>query len=367
MTFGVCMALALLHSGAVAAAASARTPQAPLDAPPELKRLVGEYGAPDSLLTIYESDGQLFADGNGLTRVALRRLSPIEYEAGKGLHRSVHLKFDADGLREIVDVDVGDKRLPRLDIGRDTVEHFRSSVRADAGALRAKALAATPPVEPAPKRATDLVDLASLGSSIRFDIRYATSNNFMGFPLYETPAAFLQRPAAQALRRAAQSLAPRGYGLLVHDAYRPWFVTKMFWDATPAAAHIFVADPAEGSRHNRGCAVDLTLYELASGKPVEMTGSYDEMSPRSFAEFPGGTSRQRFLRDLLRTAMEAQGFAVYAEEWWHFDYQDWHDYAIGNVTFEHLRARETIPNAQAALAVRGAPSQDRDHPGTAAR
>jgi D-alanyl-D-alanine dipeptidase len=82
--------------------------------------------------------------------------------------------------------------------------------------------------------------------------------------------------------------------------------------------------------------VDLTLYDLKSGKAVEMTGRYDEMSPRSYADYVGGTSRQRWLRQLLRSAMEAQGFAVYPEEWWHFDYKDWSDYGIGNATFAQL-------------------------------
>ena len=130
-----------------------------------------------------------------------------------------------------------------------------------------------------------------------------------------------------------------GYGLLIHDGYRPWFVTKMFWDATPESAHMFVADPTQGSRHNRGCAVDLTLYELKSGNAVEMTGRYDEMSPRSYADYVGGTSRQRWFRELLRGEMEAQGFTVYPEEWWHFDYQDWSDYAIGTATFSQLGAQ----------------------------
>jgi D-alanyl-D-alanine dipeptidase len=204
--------------------------------------------------------------------------------------------------------------------------------------LRASALAAKPPTEPPPKRPFDLINLASIDPGIKFDIRYAGSNNFIGFPLYELPVAYLQRPAADALGRVQRSLASKGYGLLIHDGYRPWFVTKMFWDATPESAHVFVADPSQGSRHNRGCAVDLTLYDLKSGGPVEMTGRYDEMSPRSYADYVGGTGRQRWLRELLRSEMEAQGFAVYAEEWWHFDYKDWSDYAIGTATFSQLGA-----------------------------
>ena len=150
----------------------------------------------------------------------------------------------------------------------------------------------------------------------------------------------MQRPAAQALARASASLKPAGYGLLIHDAYRPWYVTKIFWDATPATMKDFVANPENGSRHNRGCAVDLTLYDLATGEPVAMVGGYDEFSPRSFPEYPGGTSRQRWHRELLRRAMEAQDFTVYEFEWWHFDYRDWQQYAIGNATFDQLDTAE---------------------------
>jgi len=93
------------------------------------------------------------------------------------------------------------------------------------------------------------------------------------------------------------------------------------------------------SRHNRGCAVDLTLYDLATNKPIEMPGLYDEMSARSFPNFPGGTSLQRWHRDLLRRAMESEGFTVNEDEWWHFDYRDWKSYAILNVPFEKLSPR----------------------------
>ena len=113
-------------------------------------------------------------------------------------------------------------------------------------------------------------------------------------------------------------------------------MTRMFWDATPAEMKDFVANPAKGSRHNRGCAIDLTLYDLASGDPIQMVAGYDEFSARSFPMYPGGTSRQRWYRDLLRRTMEAEGFSVYEFEWWHFDYKDWERYRIGNRTFEEI-------------------------------
>jgi len=202
--------------------------------------------------------------------------------------------------------------------------------------IRNEALAATPPQENGPFRKSDLVELAPLDRAIHLDIRYATSNDFLGVPVYTQARAFLQRPAAEALLRALHKLQPLGYGLLIHDGYRPWYVTKLFWDATPGDGKIFVADPAQGSRHNRGCAVDLTLYDLKTGQPVEMTGLYDEMSPRSFPEYTGGTTMQRWHRDLLRWAMESEGFTVFESEWWHFDYKDWREYAIANVPFEKL-------------------------------
>lgn len=198
------------------------------------------------------------------------------------------------------------------------------------------ALASTPPLESGSFAPADLVELTVLDPTIRLDIRYATSRDFLGAPLYSQARAFMQRPAAEALTRVQRSLASEGYGLLVHDAYRPWYVTKIFWDAMPPELHKFVADPAAGSRHNRGCAVDLTLYELRTGLPVSMPSVYDEATERAYADYSGGTPEQRRLRDLLRRHMEAEGFTVYEFEWWHFDYRDWKSYAIQNVRFEDI-------------------------------
>lgn len=222
----------------------------------------------------------------------------------------------------------------RDDPGRST---FRIKPARPIAEARAEALKATPPTETGEFRKADLVDLATLSPTIKFDIRYATSNNFLGVPLYTSARAFLQRPAAEALARVHKKLAEKGLGLLVHDGYRPWYVTKVFWDCTPTAQHAFVADPAKGSRHNRGCAVDLTLYDLKKGEPVEMPSGYDEFTERAAADYPGGTPTQRGHRSALRQAMEAEGFMVYQAEWWHFDYRDWTKYPIGNRRFEDLQ------------------------------
>ena len=193
-----------------------------------------------------------------------------------------------------------------------------------------------PPKEEGTFRAPELVELKRLDKSIKLDVRYATANNFAGRVVYKEARAFMQRPAAEALVRVSRALREKGYGLAVFDAYRPWFVTKLFWDITPEEKKQFVANPSKGSRHNRGCAVDLTLYDLKTGREVSMTGEYDEMSERSHINYTGGTQEQRRLRDLLRAAMEAEGFAVYEPEWWHYDYKDWKQYPILNLNFSDL-------------------------------
>ncbi len=329
-TFGFAIALALLVAPAQAAD---RIPPPP---GPAMMRLIGEYGPSPDLLEVYESKGSLYADGQGLHQQPLAAHGPDRFDASVAGQKK-ELSFAPAG--ESADwVTLDGQRFQRRDIGAEVIAQIRAGERTDPVTLRAEALKASPPAEPPSRRKMDLVAITSIDPSIKLDIRYATSNNFMGFPLYRRASAYLQRPAAEALGRVAKALKAKGYGLLIHDAYRPWFVTKMFWDATPVASRMFVADPASGSRHNRGSAVDLTLYDLATGKPVQMTGHYDEMSKRSYADYIGGTGRERWLRELLRTAMEREGFTVLHEEWWHFDYKDWSDYPIGNIPFAKLKS-----------------------------
>lgn len=246
---------------------------------------------------------------------------------------TLHFVFSGgNGVKELV---FGNAHLARRNYG-DAGKSFRITPVRPLEELRKEAALASPPSEARSFRHPDLVEVATLDPAIHLDIRYATTNNFLGTPVYTQPRAFLQRPAAMALLRASHALQPFGYGLLIHDGFRPWSVTKIFWEATPPEGRIFVADPAQGSRHNRGCAVDLTLYDLKTGAPIEMPGTYDEMSPRSFPNYPGGTSLQRWHRALLRHAMEAEGFTVFETEWWHFDYKDWQEYPILNIAFEQL-------------------------------
>src|SRR3990172_5990498 len=199
--------------------------------------------------------------------------------------------------------------------------------------------AATPPREEGVFRQADLVELTRLDPGIRLDIRYATSRNFVGRPVYAEARAFLQRPAAEALLRAHRALSEQGYGLLIYDGYRPWSVTKLFWEVVPRKKRDFVANPAKGSKHNRGCAVDLTLYHLRTGHEVEMPSGYDDMTQRASPNYAGGAPEQRAARDLLRAAMEKEGVAVEPNEWWHFNYRDWREYPILDVPFSAISPR----------------------------
>jgi CubicO group peptidase (beta-lactamase class C family)/D-alanyl-D-alanine dipeptidase len=301
--------------------------------------LIGEYGWDHNVLYIYEEEGTLHALIEWFFSYPLEEVSPDRFRfPNRGLYDGERLAFTRDEKGRATEVVAAEVRFLRRPIEGEDGATFRIKPLEPVAELRVAALAATPPSERGEFRAPELVDITAIEPSIKLDIRYATSNNFMGTPLYTSARAFMQRPVAEALRKVHQALKSQGYGILIHDAYRPWYVTKMFWDATPGPSKVFVANPAKGSRHNRGSAIDLTLYDLASGQPVPMVGGYDEFSQRSYPDYPGGTSLQRWHRELLRHAMEAEGFTVNVNEWWHFDHKDWSTYPILNVPFEDIDA-----------------------------
>ncbi len=309
----------------------------PAEIPDRWRGLIGEYGWDHNTLYILEEDGKLYALIEWFYYYPLKEISDNEFAfPDYGLYHGEGLKFTRDAQGNATAVNAAEVVFKRREVGTKDGVTFQITPVKPIDQLRDAAIAAKPPTEAGEFRPTDLVELIKLDPSIKLDIRYATTNNFTGAKFYNQSRAFMQRPAAEAVARANASLKPLGLGLLVHDAYRPWHVTKMFWDATPDEFKDFVANPANGSRHNRGCAVDLTLYDLATGSPIQMVSGYDEFSARSFPLYPGGTARQRWYRELLRRTMEAEGFTVYEFEWWHFDYKDWKAYRIGNATFEEL-------------------------------
>jgi serine beta-lactamase-like protein LACTB len=311
----------------------------PKPAPAKWLGLIGEYGWDHNTLYVFEKDGKLWA------LIEWTEFDPLEevsenvfaFPESTGMYHGEKIVFTRDKSGRATQAEAAGIVFERRRIDGEDGSTFRIKPLRPVADLRREALAATAPAEKGEFLKPDLVDLAALDETIKLDIRYATDNNFLGTPLYTSAKAFMQRPAAEALVRVHKKFLADGYGLLIYDAYRPWYVTKMFWEATPEKQRIFVADPSKGSRHNRGCAVDLTLYDRKTGQPVEMVSGYDEMTDRAYPDYPGGTSLQRWHRERLRRAMEAEGFTVYEAEWWHFDYKDWRKYPIQNLTFEALK------------------------------
>ncbi|MEO8680969.1 MAG: M15 family metallopeptidase [Vicinamibacterales bacterium] len=287
--------------------------------------LIGEYGPEQAPLYVYEREGHLWAVvGRG--------------QASRLDEAALASTFTRDARGQVTRATISGVVYPRRQVGpaAGTGQLRVEPLRPVAQVLK-ESMSAAPPKEAGEFREADLVELVKLDPTIKLEIRYATTNNFLGSKFYAEARAFLQRPAAEAVVRANQVLKKAGYGLLIHDGYRPWYVTKTFWDATPLEKKWLVADPSSGSRHNRGCAVDLTLYDLKTGLVIEMPSTYDESTPRAYAFYPGGTDLQHWHRDLLRRVMEAEGFTVNPNEWWHFDYKDWKSYRIGNVAFDKIK------------------------------
>lgn len=314
-----------------------RQPEKCPDAPkPRWEELIGEYGWDHDVLFILEDHGQLVALIEWFYAYPLKEISPDEYAfPDYGLYHGERLTFERNAAGKVTKAVAAGIGFQRRDLNA-AGETFKIKPLRPVEQLRQEALKASPPKESGVFRESNLLELVKDSPTLKLDVRYATTNNFAGSVFYTQERAFLQAPAAQAVGRVHNRLMELGYGLLIHDAYRPWSVTKMFWDATPNEMKDFVANPQNGSRHNRGCAVDLSMFHLDSGKPVTMVSGYDEFSTRAYPSYPGGTSQQRWHRRLLRQAMEREGFTVYEVEWWHFDYKDWKLYPIGNTAFEQM-------------------------------
>lgn len=196
-----------------------------------------------------------------------------------------------------------------------------------------------PPIEPN-KREARLIELITLDPTIKLDIRYATEDNFVGKKVYPQVRAFLQKPAAKGVAKVHKKLAEKGLGIVIFDGYRPWSITKLFWEVTPDDKRKFVANPEKGSKHNRGCAVDLSIFDLKTGELIDMPSGFDEFTERASPDYTGGTEKQRANRDMLRKLMEDEGFTVNPNEWWHFDYKDWEKYAIYDISFDDAASQK---------------------------
>ncbi|RYY36991.1 MAG: D-alanyl-D-alanine dipeptidase [Sphingobacteriaceae bacterium] len=179
-----------------------------------------------------------------------------------------------------------------------------------------------------------LVDIEAAIPGIVLDIRYATTNNFTNQQVYKQAKAFARQPVVQALNKVQAELKNKGLGLKIYDAYRPYAITVKFYEI--AKDTTFVADPRKGSRHNRGCAIDLTLIDLKTGKELDMPTAYDSFSKEAAAGYTNLSSQKLANRKLLRTVMEQHGFKIYPSEWWHYDFIGWEQFSLLDVPFEAL-------------------------------
>lgn len=180
-----------------------------------------------------------------------------------------------------------------------------------------------------------LTDLEIVVPYIKKDIRYATTDNVTGQVLYTSPRVFLRLPAANALKKIADELALNGIGILVYDAYRPYAITKKIWDFVKNED--YAASPKTGSRHNRGCAIDLGLYDLKSGKLLPMPTVFDDFSTKAHHDYGDLSIEIRTNRALLRTVMEKHGFISLSSEWWHYDFSGWQNFPLMDIPFEVIQ------------------------------
>jgi zinc D-Ala-D-Ala dipeptidase len=183
----------------------------------------------------------------------------------------------------------------------------------------------------------ELVELASYIPGLVLDIKYATPDNLVKEPVYTVATAYARKPVADALRQIQADLKPLGLGLKIYDGYRPYRVTEIFFKKVKEKD--YVANPKDGSRHNRGCAIDLTLITLVDGKEVQMPTPYDATVVQSHADYPHVPEVAKKNRALLISAMERHGFKVFPKEWWHYDFNDWRAYPLMDIPFEKLKKK----------------------------
>lgn len=314
----------------------------PEELPQDEAALIGFYRSGGESLAVRERDGHLeilyrfqqgdkdFTQSNEFALTKNHYDSYALREVGPNTDAENDIRFDRDSRGQGISLVIGQRSYTRYFAGGENGKPIRITPAAPMDQLRQEAQKAAPPNLPYDKTA-DLVELSSVVPGLQYDLRYTTDNNLFGTPLVTSTHAYLDRNAAQALGRVQTALKPYGYGLVIWEAYRSWsdFKTATLALGTKNAAMLPKAE--EGYSHNSGRSVDVSLYDLSSGAEVPMISDFDELSPAQYAQFPGGTQKQRWLRDLLRQQMTLAGFTGSDMEWWHFDYDAGSRYQILNV------------------------------------
>ena len=315
----------------------------PKDCPKDLKYILGMYYGNGELFLLRENKGEVelvyrfgqkdytFAGSNVYPLFKEHFDSYTINESGPLNHLDAAVRIERSREGYGVSCSVGGNRYSRRFFAGENGKPFRFAVSGDWLELKNAANAAVMPVNLGTGQQAQLVNLAQAVPGIKLDLRYAGADNCFGNVLNDDARAFLDVEAAAALNTVQLNLAQYGYGLLVWEAYRPWSVSKLAYDALPLENKSMLPSPEVGFSHNTGRSVDVSLYSLATGEPVDMISDFDEPSIRQYASFAGGTELERYRRDLLRTQMQLAGFTASDMEWWHFDYGDIKAFAHLNV------------------------------------
>lgn len=315
----------------------------PKDCPKDLKYILGMYYGNGEMFLLRENNGEVelvyrfgqkdytFAGSNVYPLYKEHFDSYTINESGPLNHLDAAVRIERSREGYGVSCSVGGNRYSRRFFAGENGRPFRFAPVSDWQALKTAADAAVMPAQLGTGQQAQLVDLAQAVPGLKFDLRYAQADNCFGQALTDDQRAFLDADAAQALAQAQQYLKPYGYGILVWEAYRPWSVSKLAYDALPADKKSMLPAPEVGFSHNTGRSIDVSLYLLANGENASMISGFDEPSVRQYASFAGGTTLERYRRDLLRSAMQMAGFTASETEWWHFDYGDIKGFAHLNV------------------------------------
>lgn len=304
--------------------------------------LVREDGGMLQLLYRYLPEDRDFRKSNIFPLQKKHYDSYLLREAGALTDTEGTVKFERDKDGHGISCSIGVNRYTRKFFGPEKGDYFKIKPPKSWAELQTGVASALMPVQTAPQKAV-LVDLSAV-QGLMLDLRYATENNCFSYPLYSEANAYLDKSAAGALARVAENLASYGYGLLVWDAYRPWHLSKLAYDALPPEQKYLLPEPQKGSPHNTGRAVDLSLYELETGKPVNMISEFDEPSLRQYGRYAGGTSLERWQRNLLWQLMSLEGFNCSETEWWHFEYGNVKDYRLLDIPLSDLGQAKALSN-----------------------
>ena len=302
----------------------------------------GSYGAHPNTIHILERENGLYAHTDWINFYQLRRARQDSFVfPDYGYFNGEQLAFERDDDGEVMGAYIANMALPKLPRVESPALQ-RVYPEESVGAILNRAASATPPMELGSFQESNLIDLTMVDPLISLDMQLANGSNFLRQPLVQEQRAFLQQPVADALFRARDEFHRRGYGLLIHEAYHPWYVTKTFHESLPDSLNHYYASPETGSCHNRGAAVSLSLFALGTGEIIPMPTPFNTFSAKAHSDYPFLEPVERANRELLRLVMQREGFRPNPNKWWNFEHDLCSQYPVMNESFDQATSAEEI-------------------------